>query len=74
MHVLILSKNNCVAHRSFLQVISILSLRCSKQSLSPSAFGLTQKLFSFCLVLSQFITFSLHFIKPENGLIRCNAF
>lgn len=45
-----------------------------KRLLSPSAFGFAQILFSLCLALSKFITFSLHFTKPEGGFIQCNVF
>lgn len=62
-------KNNCADDRCFLQVIGILSLKYSKQFISPSAFGFAQILFSLCLTLSQFISYSLYFIKPEGGLI-----
>lgn len=61
-------KNKCADHRCFLQVMGILSLKYSKQFIS-SAFGFAQVLFSLCLALSQFITYSLYFITPEGGLI-----
>lgn len=74
MNVLIMRKSNCADHGSFLQAMAILSLKCCKQFIPPSAFGFGQILFSLWLALSQFITFSLHFIKPESGLIQCYVF